>query len=543
MGPGWGVKPVGIRRCPISALRCIISFHLIPAAGAGVASIIMVLRPLFASRGLDALIFCRGLDMHQNKWLSLAGLGLGVFMATLDSSIVNISLPTLAEIFSARFATVQWVMLSYSLVLTSLMLSSARLGDMVDKKRVYMTGLVLFTAGSLLCGLSPSVNALIGFRAVQGLGAVMMQSLGIAMATQIFPPAERGKALGIMGGIVSIGIAVGPALGGLLIGLTGWRSIFWVNLPVGLITFFMVLRFVPALVPAQRGQRFDIPGAVILLVSLGCYALGMTLGQNLGFANPLPLALLAGAMIGLVGLIVVEKRTAQAMIDLSLFRNPLFSLNLLMGFLTFIVMAGSFILPFFLELVKGYPTQQVGLLMMAMPAAMGLTAPASGALSDRFGSRGISMAGLTVVLLGCLTMSTLSQETTPLGLMLRLAPIGMGFGLFQSPNNSAIMGTAPRERLGIASGLLSLSRTLGQSTGLPLMGVIFSAFVAAHETLPAGADITTASPAALTGAIHGTYLVGAGVIGLALLLSVIAYRLSRLREQNAREQNVSLSRG
>ena len=471
--------------------------------------------------------------MQQNKWFSLAGLGLGVFMATLDSSIVNISLPTLADIFSARFATVQWVMLSYSLVLTSLMLSAARLGDMVDKKKVYMTGLVLFSFGSLLCGLSPSVGALIGFRAVQGLGAVMMQSLGIAMATQIFPPAERGKALGIMGGIVSIGIAVGPALGGLLIGLTGWRSIFWVNLPVGLITFFMVRRFVPALVPAQRGQRFDIPGALILLASLGCYALGMTLGQNLGFANPLPLALLAAALIGLAGLIAVEKRTAQAMIDLSLFRNPLFSLNLLMGFLTFIVMAGSFILPFFLELVKGYPTQQVGLMMMAMPAAMGLTAPASGILSDRFGSRGISMAGLTVVLLGCLTMSTLSQETTPLGIMLRLAPIGIGFGLFQSPNNSAIMGTAPRERLGIASGLLSLSRTLGQSTGLPLMGVVFSAFAvrASRGGLPAGADITSASPAALTSAIHGTYLVGAGVIGLALLLSVIAYRLNKRREQ------------
>lgn len=471
--------------------------------------------------------------MHQNKWFSLAGLGLGVFMATLDSSIVNISLPTLADIFSARFATVQWVMLSYSLVLTSLMLSAARLGDMVDKKKVYMTGLVLFSFGSLLCGLSPSVGALIGFRAVQGLGAVMMQSLGIAMATQIFPPAERGKALGIMGGIVSIGIAVGPALGGLLIGLTGWRSIFWVNLPVGLITFFMVRRFVPALVPAQRGQRFDIPGALILLASLGCYALGMTLGQNLGFANPLPLALLAAALIGLAGLIAVEKRTAQAMIDLSLFHNPLFSLNLLMGFLTFIVMAGSFILPFFLELVKGYPTQQVGLMMMAMPAAMGLTAPASGILSDRFGSRGISMAGLTVVLLGCLTMSTLSQETTPLGIMLRLAPIGIGFGLFQSPNNSAIMGTAPRERLGIASGLLSLSRTLGQSTGLPLMGVVFSAFAvrASRGGLPAGADITSASPAALTSAIHGTYLVGAGVISLALLLAVIAYRLNKRREQ------------
>ena len=171
-----------------------------------------------------------------NKWLAMMGIGMGVFMATLDSSIVNISLPTLVKAFHSNLATIEWVILSYVLVLTSMMLGAARLGDMYDKKKLYMGGMVLFIIGSLLCGLSPSVGWLIGFRALQGLGATFMQALGAAMITEIFPAKERGRALGIIGSIVSVGIAVGPPLGGMLIGLIGWQSIFWVNVPVGILT-------------------------------------------------------------------------------------------------------------------------------------------------------------------------------------------------------------------------------------------------------------------------------------------------------------------
>ena len=252
----------------------------------------------------------------------MAGLGLGVFMATLDSSIVNISLPTLTQDLRASFAAVQWVMLSYTLVITALMLSVARLGDMIDKKKIYLTGLILFVLGSLLCGTSPAVKWLIGFRALQGLGAVMMQALGIAMVTQIFPPGERGRAMGIMGGIVSIGIAVGPPLGGILIGAMGWRSIFLVNLPVGLAAFFMVYRFVPSLKPAQSEQRFDLTGAGILSAVMISYALGMTQGQQAGFSTESARILLAAALLGLIVLLLVEKRAAQPMIDLKSVSEP-----------------------------------------------------------------------------------------------------------------------------------------------------------------------------------------------------------------------------
>jgi len=458
----------------------------------------------------------------SNKWLALSGLGMGIFMATLDMSIVNIAMPTFVQAFKTDLATVEWVVLSYSLVLTSMMLGVARFGDMFDKKKIYMTGIVLFTIGSVLCGLSPTIGWLIAFRALQGLGAVMMQSLGPALTTEIFPDKERGRALGINGAIVSTGIAVGPALGGLLIGAVGWQAIFWVNLPVGIAAFLMVSRFVPNRVPAHSGQKFDAPGALILLAALVCYALGMTSGQNQGFGSWHVLALLAASLAGLVVFIAVERRVKQPMIDLAMFSNTLFTTNLVMAFLVFVAQAGNFIMPFFLENVKGYDTRTMGLFMIASPIAMGITAPLAGALSDRYGSRKISLAGLLLVITGCLANATLYADVTPLGIILRLVPFGIGLGLFQSPNNSAIMGAVPRHRLGVASGLMSLSRTLGGSTGLPLIGSLFAAQVAAASGVALHSDPTGAPAAALVSGITFVYTVAAAVIFVVLCLAIYA---------------------
>ncbi|MBN1370530.1 MAG: MFS transporter [Anaerolineaceae bacterium] len=454
--------------------------------------------------------------------MAIAGIALGVFMATLDTSIVNISLPTLADYFDTDFATIQWVVLAYGLVITSLMLSVARIGDMLPKKRIYQTGLIIFIISSCLCGLAPSVGWLIAFRALQGLGGTMMQALGMAMVTEIFPASERGRALGTMGAVVSVGIAVGPPLGGLLIGLVGWQSVFWVNLPVGLITAFFVYRYVPDLRSARPGQRFDVAGAAILMAVLIAYASGMTRGQSIGFSSPLVLALLITAGLGLLVFLAVERKAAQPMVDLKLFRNPLFSINLLMGFLVFLVLAAGFIMPFLLQNVLGYSTQIVGLMMMSTPIAMGLVAPIAGTLSDRYGSRVISLIGLLVLVVGCLVMSTLNTSVTPLGIVARMAPFGIGFGLFQAPNNSSIMGSAPRERLGVASGLIGLSRTLGNSSGLPLMGSIYGAFVLAAGNLPVGTDVNTAPAQAVVVGIQGAYIVAAVGIFITTLLAVLA---------------------
>lgn len=469
----------------------------------------------------------------SRKWGAMLGIGLGVLMSTLDGSIVNISLPTLVEALDTTFATVQWVVLSYMLVITSMMLGVARLGDMLGKKRLYMTGLALFTFGSLLCGLSPTVGALIAARAVQGFGAVMMVALGTAIITEVFPASERGRALGIIGSIVSIGIASGPTIGGIMIGLAGWHSVFLVNVPLGIVAFLVVSRVVPPSARGAPGQRFDFVGAAILLATLAAYTLGMTFGQNDGFGGGLPLALLLAAAGGLALFLVVESRVPQPMIDLGLFRNVLFGVNLLMAFLMFIVLAGQFIFPFFLELVKGYSTLQVGLMIAIVPIGMGLTSPLSGALADRFGSRVISMIALMILAGACLLISTLTVDVDVVGYLLRVAPLGVGIGFFQSPNNSAIMGAVPRERLGVASGLMALSRTLGQTTGMPLMGALFTMLVVSTAALPAGADVTAAPPEALVAGVTGVFRTAAVVILVATALAALAWRIDHQRQRAA----------
>lgn len=470
---------------------------------------------------------------YSRKWWVLLSVAMGIFLSTIDSSIVNVALPTLEENLNTSFSTVQWVVVAYLLAVTSLMLGVARLGDMIGKKRIYQTGMVVFTLGSLLCGGAPSVELLIAFRVIQGVGAVMMQALGMAIVTEAFPRTERGRALGIMGTVVSLGISIGPTLGGLIIGTIGWRAIFFVNLPVGIVGLLLVRRHVPDWRPAG-GQRFDAPGAVLMLLALLALALGLTFGPEQGWSSRPILAALIGAAIVMAIFLWVEAHLDQPMVDLSLFRDPLFSISLLTGFLVFMVIAGMFVLPFYLERVKGYDPQHVGLFLTVVPAALGLTAPIAGSLSDRYGSRGISLIGLVVVVVACLGVSTLDEQTSTLGYIARLLPVGLGAGLFQSPNNSAIMGAAPRERLGVASGLLALSRTFGQVTGLPLIGAVFASRVYAVVTLAPGTDASEAPPWAIVEGVRAAFLAGAGLVAFGVVLAVIAFRLEQRRRVLAR---------
>lgn len=461
------------------------------------------------------------------KWGAMLAVGLGIFMATLDMSIINVSLPTLVVKLNTDFPTIQWVILAYVMVLTSLTLGVARLGDMRGKRSLFMTGLVLFTLGSFLCGMAPSVGWLIAFRVLQGVGAVLQQALGTAIVAQVFPASERGKAMGVIGSVVSTGLALGPPVGGLLIGLVGWRAVFLINIPIGLVAVYAARRFIPKLAPEQTGQRFDLVGAMVILVVLVSYALGMTMGQARGFGDNMVGILLITAALGFILFVFVELRVKQPMLDLTLFRNPVFGLNLMMGYLSFIALAGNIVMPFFFELVKGYRTEQVGLLMMVVPVVMGLVAPVSGILSDRFGSRGISLLGLLFMIVGCLSIASMNTEVGFLGFMLRLAPLGLGLGFFQSPNNSAVMGAVPRHRLGVASGLLTLSRTMGHSSGLPLMGAIFNAVTLSAAGLNHSDQVITAPPAALITGLHGTYVIAAGIVCVSTSMAVAAWWLSK----------------
>lgn len=460
-----------------------------------------------------------------NKWWAMIGVCLGVLMFTLDTSIVNVALPTLVQTFQTTFTTIQWVVLSYLLVITALVLGAARLGDMMGKRQLYLGGLVVFTISSFLCGLAPGVGWLIGFRALQGMGAVMIAALGAAIVTEVFPDSERGRALGIIGAAVSLGIASGPTVGGLLISVAGWRSIFLVNVPIGIFSSFIVWRYIPADVHLPGKQRFDWLGALIMSITLVCFALGMTEGQTQGFGSPIVLGLLAIAAVGLIAFIGLESRLKQPMLELSLFRNLFFSLSLLTGVLVFIALAGTLlIIPFFLELVLGYSTQHVGLLLAISPILSGIIAPFSGTLSDRFGTRLISCVGLLLMTLGCLLISTFHTEMTDLDYIGRVVFFGLGIGMFQSPNNSAVLGEVPLERLGIASGLLALSRTLGQTAGLPIMGALFALFTLAGTD---ATDVTNAPPEALVAGMRSAFHVAAAIMFVAAMLVASLWWMER----------------
>ena len=457
---------------------------------------------------------------YRRKWHATAAVGTGVFLATVDGSIINVSLPTLVRSLNTEFAVVQWVVLGYLLTVTTTMLGIGRLADIVGKKSIYMLGFIVFTVGSALCGLALSVYWLIAFRVVQALGAAMVMALGAAILTEAFPPEERGRAMGIIGAIVSVGIVVGPALGGVIIGALSWRWIFYVNLPIGILGTMLAARNVPDFKPAGK-QRFDFAGALTLCLSLLSLLLGLTFGQQQGFFTPV-----VGLMIGLwlmllIIFIGIEKKVAQPMVDLKMFGNMLFSINLATGFLSFVGLAGVMILmPFYLENILGFKITHVGLLMGIVPVMLGITAPFAGALSDRVGSRRITVTGLAIMFLGYIAAGTLGGDTSAWGYLIRMFLLGLGIGSFISPNNSAIMGSASPRQLGVVSGFMAITRTLGQTIGVAAMGAVWAGRTAFYVGARMQSGTTLAPQQAQVEALQDTFRVSAVLMAVALLLGI-----------------------
>jgi len=469
---------------------------------------------------------------YERKWIILLAIGMGAFLATIDGGIVNIGLNTLVREFGQPLVVIEWVVLAYMLTVSSLMLSIGRLGDMFGKKNLFLAGMVIFTIGSVLCGLSPSIYWLIGFRVLQAVGSAILMALGTAMVTDAFPSRERGKALGIFGTLVSIGIITGPSIGGIILESLSWHWLFFVNLPVGIIGVILVVRYVPDSRPGRK-QHFDYPGAALLFISLSSLLFSLSLIQSSAFSNPLTFILLGVFAVTLVTFIFHENRASEPMIDLSMFKNRLFSVNLVTGFITFVTTAGiMIILPLYLQNVLRFGPQQSGLMMAVTPLMVAFTAPIAGTLSDRFGSRVITSIGLLVLLTGQFAVSTLSADTSVLGYLLRFIPVGIGIGMFQAPNNSAIMGSVPRERAGVASSLLSLTRTIGQTSGIAMLGAFWERRV---DALAGGVhyeNVTHAPiPAQVGGLVDTIHLViGLILVGLVLSLWALTVWLRQRRQ-------------
>lgn len=462
---------------------------------------------------------------YSRKWLVMTAVVAGVLLATIDGSIVNIAFPTLIESLDTTFNVVQWVSLGYLLTVATLTLGMGRLGDVVGKRRLYASGFAVFTVSSALCGLAPTVGWLIGFRVVQALGSVLTLALGPAILVEAFPPSERGKALGWVGSAVSLGIVSGPVIGGLLISAAGWRPIFLVNIPVGIVGTWLAIRYVPKRTPVP-GQAFDVPGTVLMSVSLLALSLALTMGQEMGYGSTPILIGFVIAAITAAAFVIVELRVDSPMLQLRMFANPVLTVSVVSGYLVFVCLSATFLLmPFYLEGVLGFEVGFVGLLLAAGPLMMGFVSPLSGSLSDRIGFRRLALVGLALITGAYLVLLTFDAVTTPARYLLHAIPLGIGMGLFQSPNNSAIMGSMAPEYMGVGGGLLTITRLLGSISGVAVLGSVWAAAVATANggTLPPGGATTAGAQAQIAG-LHTTFIVAAIVLGLALVIGFWGFR-------------------
>ncbi len=409
-----------------------------------------------------------------NKWLVLATLAFGTFMATLDSSIVNIALPTIRRELNAG-DSVEWVVLSYLLTTTSTLLIMGKLSDWLGRRPMYITGFFIFVLGSLLCGISWNITSLVVFRVVQGLGASMIFAIAPAIISDTFSPKERGQALGLMGAIVAAGSSTGPVVGGLLLGKFGWSSIFFVNVPIGIIAIWRASVVLPRS-PKMPRQQFDLVGAGLFLVGVTTLLTGLDFGPEAeyGWRHPLVLGLLTTGIV-LLGLFFYwEGRVPVPMLQLSLFKVRSYTSAILAAWLGFVASGGNlFIIPFFLQQLLGFPPQTTGLILLAGPLTLSIVAPIGGYLSSRVSTRWLASTGLVLSALGYFSFSFLQADWDWQNVVWRSALVSMGFALFQSPNSSSALNAAPIDQRGIASSIIAFGRNMGLVVGIALSAAVW----------------------------------------------------------------------
>ncbi|MDB6108584.1 MAG: major facilitator superfamily 1 [Pedosphaera sp.] len=450
------------------------------------------------------------------RW-ALAGLSLSMLLSSLGTSIANVGLPTLAQAFNASFQEVQWVVLAYLLAITTLIVSVGRLGDIIGRRRLLLAGIFLFTVASVLCGGAPTLGLLIAARAAQGLGAAIMMALTMALVGETVPKAKTGRAMGLLGTMSAIGTALGPSLGGVLIAGLGWRAIFLVNVPLGILTFLLAHRHLPVDRRGPKADRvgFDKVGTLLLALTLAAYALAMTFGH--GRFGSLNLALLLAAAFGLSLFVLAEASAAAPLIRLAMFRDLALSASLAMSALVSTVMMATLVVgPFYLSRALGLDAAHVGLVLSVGPLVVALSGVPAGRLADRFGAPRMTLVGLIGMAAGSFILSMMPATLGIPGYIAPIVVITVGYALFQTANNTAVMTDIRPDQRGVISGMLNLSRNLGLITGASVMGAVFAL---GSATI----DITTARPEAVATGMRITFAVAAILIVVALAIAIGTY--------------------
>lgn len=468
-------------------------------------------------------------EMETNKskkTLILINVVLVTFMSTLQGSIIDVALPTMARSLNVTTEAISWVVTTFLIAVTSTILVFGKLGDIKGKIRVFQIGLIIFTLGCLLCGISTSYTALIFSRIVQAIGAAATMANNQGIIAETYPKNERGRALGISGSFVALGNLVGPPLGGMIISFLSWNYIFLVNVPIGIIVYLMGMKILPRN-EDRTDESLDLKGAILLVATIGLFFLAVTVGRDIGFTNPAILAGLAVATIAAVIFVRTELKLEKPMLQFGIFKNKLFSLSVFCSFTSFIALNCVIIIqPFYLQYALKYTPAETGLIMMVSPVVMFIVAPLSGRLSDRIGSEFLTFLGLSITSAALLLMSSLTQYTDLLTLVTAIMLMSGGNALFQSPNTSLIMSTVTHDKLGIAGSINAFVRNLGMVFGATMATILLYDFM----SLNLGKHVATLLPGYENAFIFGmkcVYIVAASICMVGAALT--AYRLYRRR--------------
>ena len=412
-------------------------------------------------------------------WLVVATVCIGAFMAALDASIVNVALPDMSTYFSTSASVVSWVLISYLLTLTAMLTMFGRMADMWGRRPLYTFGFLVFIIGSATCGAAVNLPMLITSRVLQAAGAAMLQANSVAIITATVPASVRGRAIGFQGSAQAIGLSLGPAIGGGLIALFGWRAIFYVNVPVGLIGTIMAAMILPRDKLTSKKATFDWWGTLFMTPFLVLLMMALTEGNVWGWSSPRILGMFGAAVVFLLAFIGRELKFRAPLVDLRLFKIPVFSIGNFTGLLSYLAMFGVlFLMPFYLERVLSFDSALAGLILTAVPLGMTVVAPKAGALADRYGPRLLTTGGMFLTAVAtCGLALTVAVHADLFLLAGELILVGAGLGVFTPPNNSSVMGSLPSARLGVGGGILNMARSLGMAMGTAISGTIMAVFL------------------------------------------------------------------
>jgi len=456
---------------------------------------------------------------ENRKWWTLAAVAFGLFMIMLDNTVVNVALPSIERDLHITISQLEWIVTSYALVFAALLITGGKLADLLGRRKIFVVGLAVFTLSSLACGMAPNAGFLIGARAVQGVGAALMNPATLSIITATFPPRQRGQAIGIWAGVSALALAIGPLAGGLIVDNIGWNWIFFINVPVGVLGIVVAQFFITESRDTSHEQSVDFPGLVTSAGALFALSYALIEGNQRGWSSAEILGLFAAAAVLLVAFLVLESRQRLPMLDLSLFKNSSFVGANVVALLVSLGMFGVFFfISLYVQNILGYSPTRSGAIFLPMTILIILIAPIAGKLSDRIGGRWLMGSGMTLLGISLLFYQRLGLHSTFWTLLPSLVLGGIGMALTMSPMTSVAMGSVPVDKAGVGSGVLNSFRQMGGSLGIALMGAILASYLhAAPGTLLAKQQYVDG--------LHAALLVSAFIAFAAAIVAIVLVRV------------------